>query len=50
MNGKTVRDGVYFLVVNAKGADGRKYNLRKTISVLTGYNKVASGGGDAADE
>lgn len=50
MNGKTVRDGVYFLVVNAKGADGRKYNLRKTISVLTGYNKEASGGGDAADE
>lgn len=38
-NGKTVPDGVYFLVVNATGADGLKYNLRKTISVLTGYNK-----------
>lgn len=38
-NGKTVPDGVYFLVVNATGADGQKYNLRKTISVLTGYNK-----------
>lgn len=37
--GKTVPDGVYFLVVNATGADGLKYNLRKTISVLTGYNK-----------
>lgn len=34
-NGSVVRDGVYFLVVNAKGADGRKFNIRKTISVLT---------------
>lgn len=37
-NGKTVKDGVYFLVVKAKGADGRKFNIRKTITVLTGYN------------
>jgi len=36
-NGHTVKDGVYFLVVSAKGADGRKYNIRKTITVLTGY-------------
>ncbi len=36
--GHTVKDGVYFLVVKAKGADGKKYNIRKTISVLTGYN------------
>lgn len=49
INGKTVRDGVYFLVVNARGADGRKYNLRKTISVLTGYSKEASEG-DTPDE
>lgn len=43
-HGKYVSDGVYFLVVNAKGADGRKYNLRKTISVLTGYKKENNGG------
>ena len=48
MNGKTVRDGVYFLVVHAKGADGRKYNLRKTISVLTGYRKEE--GGESGNE
>lgn len=47
--GRTVRDGVYFLVVNARGADGKKYNLRKTISVLTGYNNQNEGG-DTADE
>ena len=37
--GKVVKDGVYFLVVNAKGADGRVFKYRKTISVITGYNK-----------
>lgn len=37
-HGRTVKDGAYFLVVNAKGADGRKFNLKKTITVLTGYN------------
>lgn len=38
-NGKVVPDGVYFLVVNAEGADDHKYKLRKTISILTGFNK-----------
>lgn len=36
--GKRVKDGVYFLVVKAKGADGRNYNIKKTISVISGYN------------
>lgn len=47
-NGKTVKDGVYFLVVNAKGADGREFKIKKTISVVTGYNNEdrASGNGD----
>lgn len=47
--GKTVKDGVYFLVVNAKGADGRNYHIKKTISVLTGYNdssKTGNGNGE----
>ncbi len=48
-HGKYVKNGVYFLVVNAKGADGKKYNLRKTISVLTGY-KQENGGGSQTDE
>lgn len=37
-NGHVVNDGVYFLVVKAKGADGKKYNIRKAINVLTGNN------------
>ena len=37
--GKVVKDGVYFLVVSAKGADGRNFSIRKTISVISGYRK-----------
>ena len=43
-NGRLVKDGVYFLVVHAKGADGKKYNIRKAITVITGYNKDSQGG------
>ena len=35
--GKPVKDGVYFLVVSAKGADGRNFSFKKTISVISGY-------------
>lgn len=48
-NGQTVNDGVYYLVVTAKGADGRKYNLRKTINVLTGYDNTSKTGGGSND-
>lgn len=34
-HGKTVNDGVYYVVVNAVGADGRKYSIRKDVNVLT---------------
>ncbi len=42
-NGHLVKDGVYFLVVNAKGADGRKYNIRKAITVITGHSNDSLG-------
>ena len=37
-NGHTVKDGVYYVVVQARGADGRKYNIRKDVNVIKGYN------------
>ncbi len=37
--GKRVKDGVYFLRVKARGADGVEYNIKKAINVLTGYNE-----------
>ena len=38
VNGKAVKDGVYFLVVSAKGSDGIDYNIKKAINVISGYN------------
>ncbi len=36
-HGRTVKDGVYFVIVDAMGADGRHYKIRKDVNVLTGY-------------
>lgn len=44
VNGKVVKDGVYFVNVVAKGADGRVYHIRKDINVLT---RIESTGGDS---
>lgn len=38
-NGKPVKDGVYFLDVNAKGADGRRFRLRRDVNILRGYTE-----------
>ena len=38
-NGKDVSDGTYFVLVKAKGADGREYNIRKDVNLLRGYNE-----------
>ena len=38
-NGKDVSDGVYFVLVKAKGADGRNYNIRKDVNLLRGYTE-----------
>lgn len=46
-HGRRVHDGVYFVVVSAQGADGHKYNIRKDVNVLTGFdNGLNQGGGD----
>lgn len=38
-NGKDAKDGVYFLLVKAKGADGTTYNIKKDVNLLRGYNE-----------
>ena len=43
--GKYVSDGVYYLLVKAKGADGHRYNIRKDINLLRGYTEGGQGGG-----
>ncbi len=36
-NGHTVKDGVYYVIVDAMGADGFHYKIRRDVNVLTGY-------------
>lgn len=36
-NGKQVAAGVYFVLVKARGADGRKYNIRRDVNILRDY-------------
>ena len=44
--GKDVKQGVYFVLVNAKGADGRKYNIKKDVNLLRGYTETTGGGSE----
>ena len=37
--GKDVRDGVYYAVIKAKGADGIEYELYKDVNLLRGYTE-----------
>ncbi len=41
-NGRECPDGAYYLVIDARGADGRKYKIRKTINLLRTYDSTAS--------
>lgn len=45
VNGRIVKDGVYFVNVVAKGADGHVYHIRKDVNVLTHYNESSGTGG-----
>lgn len=44
-NGHDVKDGVYFVQVIAKGADGKKYHIRKDVNLLRGYNSEGGNSG-----
>ena len=35
--GKDVKEGVYFLLVKARGGDGKEYNIRKDVNLLRNY-------------
>lgn len=40
--GKDVKQGTYFVLVKAKGADGRTYNIKKDVNLLRGYTESTS--------
>ncbi|MBO5699222.1 MAG: gliding motility-associated C-terminal domain-containing protein [Bacteroidaceae bacterium] len=39
IGGSYAPDGAYFLVIDAQGADGRKYDIRKTITLIKGVKE-----------
>ena len=40
--GSPVKAGVYFVLVKAKGADGRTYNIRRDVNLLRDYTEDSS--------
>lgn len=41
-HGKNVAEGVYFVNVKAKGADGREFHIRRDVNLLRGYNETTT--------
>lgn len=41
--GKPVAQGVYYCLVNAKGADGRLFNIKRDVNLLRGYTETIGG-------
>ncbi len=40
--GKDVKQGVYFVLVKAKGADGRKFDIKRDVNLLRGYTETTN--------
>ncbi len=40
--GSDVPDGAYYLVIKARGADGKNYNIKKVINVLRGFTESST--------
>ena len=41
-NGKQVKDGVYYIQVKARGADGQVFNIKKDINIIRDYEETYS--------
>ena len=41
-NGHDAKEGVYYVDVQAKGADGRKYHIRRDVNLLRGFREHES--------
>ena len=38
-HGKQVKDGTYYVLVKARGADGRNYNIKRDVNILRNYTE-----------
>lgn len=43
-HGSPVKEGVYYVLVKAKGSDGRVYNIRKDVNLVRGYITTGNSG------
>ena len=43
--GKDVAQGVYYVLVKAKGADGKTYNIKRDVNLLRGFTESTTSGG-----
>lgn len=41
-NGSPCRDGVYYVLVKARGADGKEYNIRRDVNLIRDFNNVTT--------
>lgn len=48
-NGHPVKDGVYYVQVIAKGAEGKEYHIRKDVNVLRGYTEGGNSSGTTTE-
>lgn len=44
VGGSEAPDGAYYLMITARGADGRNYHIKKTINLLRKYEENITGG------
>ncbi len=44
-HGHDVKDGVYFVYVKARGADGIEYNIRRDVNLLRSFNQTENNNG-----
>lgn len=42
-HGRDVKEGVYYVEVVAKGADGHRYHIRRDVNLLRGYRETEGG-------
>ena len=41
-NGSPCKDGVYYVLVKARGADGKEYNIRRDVNLIREHNDVTT--------
>lgn len=41
-NGSPCKDGVYYVLVKARGADGKEYNIRRDVNLIRDHNDITT--------